>query len=95
MLACPMHEASGHTQPGKPGRMIVSDPAEQVPSDRKHSFCLYGTEQHLVSITGGSPRPRTVTTLYLLKIPYYCTVRLRNRTFDVSDKVDSASCTKS
>lgn len=24
VLACPMHEASGHTQPGKPGRMTVA-----------------------------------------------------------------------
>ena len=96
VYACPMNETNGHTQSGKSVRMTVAALwNKHRRSGNIHTSNMAQSNICLVSIIGASPRPRTVTTLYLLKISYYCTVHCIIVPLTYPNKGDCASCTKS
>lgn len=58
---CPMNEADGHTQPGKPGRMIVVA--------RLDKSCRLGKQSYF--LCGGLPFSRSGDVFFILVVPYF------------------------
>ena len=61
LSVCPMNEADGHTQPGKPGRMIVVA--------RLDKSCRIGKQSYF--LCGGLPFSRSGDVFFILVVPYF------------------------